>query len=315
MEILLLLFQVFIAYSNSIDIQQVPTDNSLKNLRPSTNEDYFYFSIDGYYKRLYLFLLDNGYSINKIYYCNTYVYPSQSSIKNCSFNQLSSVFNDSQIKSSGKSYYYSIPILSKGSFSIIRYSGSNSYGTFKASGSYTHFIQVITLDASYNTDITTLEDRNNYFSSYNEFYSSDYLYLYIKDKSKLLANPIYYCITSCLPQSYLVCNFSSLYYDEKNPTSDYDYLYSFYFSKRRGFNIVLKFSVSSSNGLLSVKVRSSKFLSTVAIVFIVIGPLAFIGIIIGLIVYCCKRRASRNLSYVLTQPEVIASAPVYPSMD
>ena len=318
MKVLLLLFLVFITYSHSIDIQNVPIGNSLTTLRASKNEDYFYFSIGNYtYYTLYLFLLDNGYNINKIYYCTTYTYPSQSSIKSCSFYRLDYDVSDSQTKSSGKSYYYHVGILSRYSYIIIRYSGSNSYGTFKASGSFTEFIKDIKLDASSDRDITTLENINNYFYTYIAGYSG-YFYFYIKDKSNLLENPIYYCITSKYPMYYLGCTFNRLNYYEKNPISDYDYLYRIYVSYNSGSYgsyILLKYFVSSSNGYLYVKIRSSKLLSTVAIVFIVIGPLAFVAIIIGLIVYCCKRRASRNLAFVPTQPEVISSAPVYPSMD
>ena len=77
----------------------------------------------------------------------------------------------------------------------------------------------------------------------------------------------------------------------------------------------MKYYVSSSNGYLYVKIRKSKPLSTVAIVFIIIGSLAFVGIIIGLIAYCYKRRESRNFANVPTQPAVMVSTPIYPSMD
>ena len=160
MKVTFLLFLVFITYSHSFDIQEVPIGNYLTTLRASKDEDYFYFSIKKYLQRnyLYLFLLVNGYSINKTDYCNTNNYPSQSSIERCSFYSLSYDVSDS-----GKSYYYKVSISSGYSYTIIRYSGSNSYGTFKASGSYTNFTKSIMLDASSNTDMTTLENSNNYF--------------------------------------------------------------------------------------------------------------------------------------------------------
>ena len=314
MKALFLLFLVFITYSHSINIQNVPIGNSLTYLRASTNEDYFYVSIDNYYN-LYLLLIDYSYSINRTYYCNTYSYPSQSSIDSCSFYSLYYDFSDSQIKSSGKSYYYKIPVLPRRSYVIIKYSGSNSYGTIKASGSYTNFLKSIKLDASSNTDITTLKNRDNYFYTYIGYHNFDYLHFYISDPNRLLENPIYYCTTYTYPESYLDCTFNILFYAERNPNNDYDYLYKVNVSAYNGCYIILKYSVSSSNGYLYVKIRSSKPLSTVAIVFIAIGSLAFVGIIIGLIVYCCKKRASRNLAYVPTQPEMIATTPIYPSMD
>ena len=163
--------------------------------------------------------------------------------------------------------------------------------------------------------LLTLKNRDNYFYTYIGYHNFDYLHFYINDPNRLLENPIYYCTTYFYPESYLDCTFNILFYAERNPNNDYDYLYKVNVSAYNGRYIILKYSVSSANGYLYVKIRSSKPLSTVAIVFIVIGSLAFVGIIIGLIVYCCKKRASRNLAYVPTQPEMIATTPIYPSMD
>ena len=133
MEILFLLFLVFITYSHSIDIQPVQISNHLSTLRASKDDDYFYFSIDKYLSKrfLYLYLLENDYSINKIYYCQTNTFPSQSAIESCSFFFIN--YND---KNSDTSYNYKIPILSNDSYIIIRYSGSNNNGSFKAIFSY-----------------------------------------------------------------------------------------------------------------------------------------------------------------------------------
>ena len=149
MKVLFLLFLVSITYSHSIDIQRVQIGNFQTYLRTSKNEDYFYFSIDSYYVDyyLYLFLLVNDYNLNQIYFCRTNTYPSQSSIDRCPFYSLSNDYSESHTKSSSTSFYYQVPII-RYSYIIIKYSGNNSYGTFKASASYTHFIQNIMIDES-----------------------------------------------------------------------------------------------------------------------------------------------------------------------
>ena len=320
MKVLFLLFLVFITYSHSINIQKVLIGDSLTYLTASKDEEYFYFSIDrySYHNYLYLFLLVDDYNINQINYCRTNTYPSQSSIDSCSFNSFSSDYSESQKKSSSTSFYYKVPISSGYSYIIIKYLGSNNYGTIKASASYTHFIRSITLGSSSNTEITKLVDSNNYFYTYIGYPNSDYLYFYIKDQNYLLEEPIYYCFTYSDPQDYSpirYCSFSSLYMYQKNPDSEYHYLYRVNIRYYNGYNLLVKYSVSSPNGWLYVKIRTSQPLSTVAIVFIVIGSLAFVGIIIGLIVYCCKKRASRNIAYVPTQQAVMDSTPIFPSME
>ena len=78
--------------------------------------------------------------------------------------------------------------------------------------------------------------------------------------------------------------------------------------------IIVRYSTIYS-GSLYVKIRTPKPLSTVAIVFIVIGSVIFVGIIIGLIVYCCKKRERQNLACAPIPSAVVVSPPNYTSMD
>lgn len=67
MEILFLLLVIFIAYSNSINVQEIELgDISFKNLRTSTSPDFFYISINGQtiYNFIYFLFLDDSYNIS-----------------------------------------------------------------------------------------------------------------------------------------------------------------------------------------------------------------------------------------------------------
>ena len=163
--------------------------------------------------------------------------------------------------------------------------------------------------------ITKFEYSNNYFYTNIGGLTSDYLYFYFEDKYKSLQDPIYFCFTWEEPyNNYSLtknCNYFTLYVDDKNPASDYDYLYKVNIPPYSGY-ILVKYFVNSSKGWLKVKFRTSKYLSKVAIAFIVIGSLVFVGIIIGLIVYCRKKRAIRNRAYIPDQQAVNDSTPNEP---
>ena len=68
----------------------------------------------------------------------------------------------------------------------------------------------------------------------------------------------------------------------------------------------MRYSVGFSYNSLYVKGLynvSNKSLSTLAIVFIIIAGVLFVGILITIIFcFCCKRRKANNITYVPTQP-------------
>ena len=137
MKVLFLLFLVFIKYSYSVDIKYVSTNNILTTLNSTINDGYFYFIIESYtsHDYLYLYLFDNNYNLNNtISYCQTRNYSLQE-INSCNFK--SRYCDDYDYPGSSKGYYYKIPLsYSRSNYLIIKYSGSNNYGTIKARGSF-----------------------------------------------------------------------------------------------------------------------------------------------------------------------------------
>ena len=88
----------------------------------------------------------------------------------------------------------------------------------------------------------------------------------------------------------------------------------------------MRYSVGSSYNSLYVKGLyniSSKSLSTLAIVFIVIAGVVFIGILITIIYFCCKRKTVNNITYAPTQPtekftphpDEVIQTPTYPLVE
>lgn len=101
------------------------------------------------------------------------------------------------------------------------------------------------------TAITTFEYSNNYFYTNIGGLISDYLYFYFEDKYKSLQDPIYFFFTGEEPyNNYSLsknCNYFTLYVDDKNPASDYDYLYKVNIPPYSGY-ILVKYFVNSSKG-------------------------------------------------------------------
>ena len=201
---------------------------------------------------------------------------------------------------------------SRTSYLIIKYSGSNSYGTIKARGSFSTLIQKISVGSNTDTTLKKYDEIYNYFYASVGYPSYNYLYFYFDDPYTNLKDPIYICKTNNDPETYSStirdCYFSSLYYDEKNPTSNYDYSYKVDISSYHGGYVIVKYSFRSSYDSLYVKaLYKSNKLSTVAIVFIAIAGVVFVTIIIAILCYSCKRRAANNIAYVPTQPPTIVS--------
>ena len=163
MKFLFLLFFVLITYSLSTYIQYISIGNTSPDyLRASTDIDYFYFSTYDYvtYNNVYLLLIDDDYSINDIKYCATYSYPSDDTIKECQFSFIP--YDGSKSTYSGIVYYYKIqiPTLSNTSYIIIKYSGKNSLGSFRAKS---YFAEKIYINPYDETELSPLANTDNYF--------------------------------------------------------------------------------------------------------------------------------------------------------
>ena len=319
MKVLFLLFLVFIKYSNSDGIQNLEVESSLTTLKSSNDQEHFYFSLNGYksYSYIYLLISENLCDVYKIYYCDTTIYPTEESIRSYTYYGVDYYY--SQSTSSGKEKYYRIPIDSSKSYIIIKYYGTNSDGTIKARSTIYPFIFKVPVDSGPDLRFSTLVNAYNYLYSSIGYPSSDYLYFYFYDPYFNLVDPIYYCITSYNPENYPspCSSFDSLSYYDKKPNNNYAYSYRVDTSSYRGQYVILKYTVKYSNyvGIKSSYTAYSLPLSTVAIVFIVIGSVIFVGLIIFLIYYFCKKRNADNISYTPTQPGVATSTPTYPLME
>ena len=230
-------------YSSSQNIQYITLgDTSPKLLRSSTYTDYFYFSYNSYttYSKAYLLLFDNGYglSLNSTYYCSSSSYPSDSTIKECTFN-----YKNCYAMSKGRIYYYEIPISRGNSYIIMKYSGKNSSGIFKARSL---FIDKVPVDSNDETKFIMTLDSYNYFYTKIDYSRYNYLYFNLTElKSNNLEQPIYYCKTNNNPEYYSPkgeCSFISLnYYSENNTKGTYEYYYKLDISSISYSYIVVKF--------------------------------------------------------------------------
>ena len=309
MKALFFLFIILITYSHSVNVKYVQIGEYLTTLDSTLNYGYFYFRINDYSSGdyLYLYLFDKNYNLySPISYCLTDTSPSQA-IGSCNF--ISKYNDDYDTPGLYKGYYYKIS-LDRSYYLIIRYTGSYQWGTIKARGSYYNFIEKISIDASSDKSLTRFDEIYNYFYAYIDYTKHDYLYFYFDDPADVLKDPIYYCITFNEPDisssTLRNCYFKTLSYDEKKPTSYYDYSYKIDISGNRETYVIVRYSVSSPYHALYVKgLYKSKSISTLAIVFIVIAGVAFVSIIITILCYCCKRRTPNNINYVETQPAVV----------
>ena len=201
MKELFLIFLFFIKYSHSDVAQYIPIGNYLKPLNSSTNDDYFYFALNNYYyyDLFYLYLSDKDYSLNKIYYCNSYNIPSQTTIDNCNFYLIDYHYYDVHASSSAKGFFYKINPSSN--YLIIKYSGRHSYGIIKARGSFKSYFEEVKVDSKNDTQLSPLNGIYNYFYLDIRFPSSDELYLYFQDMYQDLRDPIYICRSQYNPEN------------------------------------------------------------------------------------------------------------------
>ena len=178
-----------------------------------------FFEINGLsYSYLYVFLLDDYYSLNGVSYCYSNSHYEEE-IKDCSFHSVDIYDSDTQLSSDSKGYYYGISISTTKNYLIIKYSGQHSfsYSSLKIKGTYTHYIEKV---FDYGKTFYPIKDINNYFYAEIGNPNSDYLYFYLDDSSDV-KEPIYYCRIIDNPEYFTnvikYCYFEPIYYYEKNP--------------------------------------------------------------------------------------------------
>ncbi len=276
------------------------------------------------YADTHIVLLDNGYNINNITYCNAYSYPTKQVIDICYFHNLSSY--DSKSTPLGTEYYYAKHIGSVKQYLIMRYSGKNVNGTIKASG-VVAYMKKIEID-SFGTSLTGDVNGDTYF--YSSIYSGyEYIYFNLTDTSQYLNKTIYYCLTNDNPtDNYLrtirSCSYSPLDYYKKGRTFVNDeYYYKVYTGSYYKYYVVVRYKYSSAFSSLYAQSSYHEFtepskpttntsFSTLSIVFIAIGGVALLGGMITIIYYYCGKRKVNNIANGPTQPAVVDSNPSIP---
>ena len=324
MKILYILFITLIAYSKNI--QEITLGASLKNLNPSTTDDYFYFKVISTLD-VHILLRDGSYNLNQIEYCSIYSYytPTESTIKQCDFLSLDNY--DSTSSSFYYEYYYKIHLSTSYNYIIIKYSGRRSYGTIKARA-VIPYIDNVYVDTSYQIRLTSHTSNNTYFYTKISYPPSNYIYFNLSDTSNYLDTRIKYCFTDNDPYNKFLkaisdCKyFSNLnYYKSRSDKNKNEYYYKIYtYSYSSSYVFVQYKYLSSLFGELYAKSSyhefdeddksssKSNFFNTLLIVSVSIAGVAFLGIIITIICYCCKKRAVDNNYYVQTQPAVVMTA-------
>ena len=115
------------------------------------------------------------------------------------------------------------------------------------------------------------------------------------------------------------CTFYPLYIDDINPNNGYTHSYRVNITQYNAYYIIMKYYVNSPynsilvKGLYKLSNSSSKSLSTLGIVFIVIGGITFIVIIITIIFFCCKKKPTNNTIVVSDQPALVVQTHTTPS--
>lgn len=322
MKVLFILFLTFITYSQNI--QEIKSGEALYTLNSSTTDDYFYFkaisTLDAH-----ILLIDNNYIINQIYYCFIFSYkaPTQWDIDSCSFNSVNR-YGYSKELSYYYEYYYKIPLSTSYNYIVIRYSGRNSYGTIKVSA-VIPYIENVEVGNYYETRLTTHTMNNTYFYSKISSPPDNYIYFNLSDTSNSFDTKINYCFADDNPDVYYLkakkncSDFSTLdYYKTSSDYQKKEYYYQLYTYPYRTSYVFVQYKyLSSSYGSLYAKSsyyefdkdeapsKQSNSFSTLTIVFISIGGVAFLGIILTIICYCCRKRAVNNINYTQTQPAVV----------
>ena len=183
---------------------------------------------------------------------------------------------------------------------------------------YSYNVQQVLIDSSYVTYLDTY-NYNNYFYIRTGWKNYEFsIYFYLFDTSYEL-NRYEYCLTTNSPNYDTTidnCDFISLNFyrfHKKDNTNQYyfkknikNYVYNQY--------LIVKYSGSNSRGTLTAKSsysdlyyesNSTTGFSTLTIVFIVIAAVAFIGIIITIVCYFCRKKNVANAPYVPNEPITI----------
>lgn len=289
----------------------------MEPLRTKTSFDYFYISINSYntsYKEFHLVLLLEKYSATAtVSYKFFSSLPSESSIYGYSYNSLS--YEQSRIEADvGTIYIYKLPFSSDDNYVVIRYSVSYSYVRIKGRS---YFIENVPVNSNFDIELSTLSNTYNYFFTRAGYSYSENLYFNISDRYSELNSRIYYCLTFSNPEIYLptsIGNFEPLdYYESKYRDSKTEYYYKININSYRGGYAVIKYNTASTHSMILAKSsyydfsdQFSSVLDTIDIIFITLAGIAFVGIIITLICFCCQKKEINNLTNANNQPAVDA---------
>lgn len=329
MKVIIILFLILIIYCNPNELQYISiAANSTTTLNSSKYDSYFYLSITGLrpdFSYFYLLILDEGYDIDNIYYKYFESFP----IEDISYIGFSPIENlngrDIKPMPTGKAYYYSMPIWNKDNFLFIRYTGRNIGGTIKARAHFIPFIDNITVGSNYTTNLTTIEYKDHYFYMNITNKGYQFLYFILEVNNQVLDLPIHYCKTYNSPENYLPtilqCSFHPLnYYQSKSSNGEMKYYYKvaiYDVNPPFGF-FLFRYSALTYGKVLLRSYYIDPYvppISTVGIVFIVIGSVVFVGIIIFVIIYFYKKRKASKIADVLTQQDVNTSKSTYPLVE
>ena len=202
MKVLFFLFLVFI--TDSINkIQEIYIFRMLQHgYYKIFNCEWLFFFYTHLGKNDHLLFIDSNYDLNDIYYCPifTHTLPTESTIKNCSFDILYPY--DSRKTYNSIEYYYNITSSSKYNYIIIRYSGIKYFGNIKACALYAD-IKKVPIGSYYETNITRIANTYAFFYTSIEYPHSKYLYFNISDEDTQFDKSLKYCFSRNNPE----CNF------------------------------------------------------------------------------------------------------------
>ena len=225
----------------------------------------------------------------------------------------------------GNAYYFTMPVWMKDNFLFIRYTGRNIGGSIKARAHFIPFIDNVTVGANYDTNLTRIESTEHYFYMNITYKGYDLLYLTLKVTNQELRQPIHYWKTYNNPENYLPtilqCKFEPLnHYQTKGSYGQMTYYYKVaIYDVQPPFGFFLfRYSALLYGKVLLRSYYTDPYvppISTVGIVFIVIGSVVFVGIIIGAIIYFYKKRKTSKIADTLTQPDENASKSNFPLVE
>lgn len=183
--------------------------------------------------------------------------------------------------------------------------------------------KILQIEPNKLTLLATSTDYYDYFwLDGNSLSKTGYIYLYFEDNNfNLYSNELQVCFDNVHPNNMVSCSFKTKTPNYSLTTGSKNiYLYLFNYDISYGKYIVAKYSGKDKTGKIYVEASESDVhklvtavLSTVAIVFIVIGSI-IVGTIILIILCCCCicRRRTKVQVVGYTQPYVINNSATYP---